>query len=181
MYVPKQLPSILFSERSQHKVWRCVVIYTGSDVPIWIVCAVPVLLYLGSVGEHTPPALVLRVLTILSHQVMGICFLKQVGATSQSPWSASGVNFTIPYFSMSLALNILVTILIVIRLLLFRRRVNKLLGKSHGAQYASLAAMIVESAAMYSSFALLFLIPFALNSTVSQLFIQSLSPVQVCV
>ncbi|KAF8507405.1 hypothetical protein JB92DRAFT_2735378 [Gautieria morchelliformis] len=140
-------------------VWRCVVIYSGSDVPIWIVCAIPFLLYVGSV-------------------VLGICFLKQVGATSQSPWSATGINFTIPYYSMSLALNILVTILIVVRLLLFRRRINKLLGKSHGAHYASLAAMIVESAAMYSSFALLFLVPFALHSPISQIFIQSLPPVQ---
>jgi len=140
-------------------VWRCVVIYRGSNVPVWVVCAIPALLYMGSVA-------------------LGICFLKQVGATSQSPWAASGINFTIPYYSMSLALNILVTILIVIQLLIYRNRISKVLGKAHGAEYASVAAMIVESAAMYSSFALLFLVPFALNHPLSQIFIQSLPPVQ---
>lgn len=81
---------------------------------------------------------------------------------------------------MSLALNILVTILIVGRLLLCRYRIGKVMGTKHGAHYASLAAMIVESAAMYSAFSLLFLIPFAMGSSLSQLFLQALSPVQVC-
>lgn len=81
---------------------------------------------------------------------------------------------------MSLALNILVTILIVVQLLIYRNRINNALGKSHGAHYASVVAMIVESAAIYSSFALLFLVPFALNHPLSQIFIQSLPPVQVC-
>jgi hypothetical protein len=43
--------------------------------------------------------------------------------------------------------------------------------------------MIIESAAIYSTFSLLFLIPFTLNHTtslaLSQLFLQALSPVQV--
>ena len=84
---------------------------------------------------------------------------------------------------MSLSLNILVTIMIVARLLVYRAKTNRALGRNHGSQYTSLAAMLVESAALYSSFSLLFLIPFAIASptsdAVSQLFIQSLSPVQV--
>lgn len=80
---------------------------------------------------------------------------------------------------MSLSLNIIVTILIVTRLLLYRARISRVMGKAHGAQYASLAAMIVESAAIYSSFSIMFLAPFAVGSPISQLFLQSLSPVQV--
>jgi hypothetical protein len=79
---------------------------------------------------------------------------------------------------MSLALNILVTILIVLRLLVCRSRINRVMGKTHGSQYTSLAAMIVESAAIYSTFSLLFLIPFAFKHPLSQLFLQALSPVQ---
>ena len=171
----------LFSVSEKFKVWRCVVIYRGSNVPVWVVCAIPALLYMGSVGEGLVLVSTLWILTSMSYQALGICFLKQVGATSQSPWAASGINFTIPYYSMSLALNILVTILIVIQLLIYRNRISKVLGKAHGAEYASVAAMIVESAAMYSSFALLFLVPFALNHPLSQIFIQSLPPVQVCI
>jgi hypothetical protein len=43
--------------------------------------------------------------------------------------------------------------------------------------------MIVESASIYSTFSLLFLVPFAINTptslALSQLFLQALSPVQV--
>jgi hypothetical protein len=167
------------SEMFKHKVWRCVVVYKGSSIPIWVVCAIPALLYMGSVGEALSTRSILCNLTIVLYQALGICFLKQVGATSQSPWASAGINFTIPYYSMSLALNILVTILIVVQLLIYRSRINQALGKNHGAHYASVAAMVVESAAMYSSFALLFLVPFALNHPLSQIFIQSLPPVQV--
>jgi len=131
---------------------------------MFVVITIPCLLYLASVA-------------------MGMLFLKQVGTVSASPWDTSGINWTIPYYVMSLALNILVTILIVLRLLLCRSRVTSLLGKKHGAQYTSVAAMIIESAAIYSTFSLLFLIPFAINTTtslaLSQLFLQALSPVQV--
>jgi hypothetical protein len=101
-----------------------------------------------------------------------------VGTASQSPWEATGVNFTIPYYSMSLALNILVTLMIVTRLLIYRRRIVKAMGSTHGSQYTSLTAMIIESAAIYSLFSLLFLIPFALGHSLSQVFIQALSPTQ---
>jgi hypothetical protein len=108
-------------------------------------------------------------------------WLKQFGAPSSSPWDTAGINFTTPYFAMSLALNILVTILIVVRLMLYRRRINQALpsNTNHGAQYVSLAAMVYESAAIYSVFSLLFLVPFTIGHPLSQLFIQALSPVQV--
>ncbi|KAF8213596.1 hypothetical protein K438DRAFT_1804276 [Mycena galopus ATCC 62051] len=145
-------------------VWRCSVIYMGSRVPLFVVITIPCLMYLGSL-------------------VFGILFLKQVGSPSDSPWATSGVNWTVPYYSMSLALNILITILIVSRLLVTRSRINQALGKKHGSQYTSLAALVVESAAIYSTFSLLFLIPFAMNTPVSaalsQMWLQALSPVQV--
>ncbi|KIK65899.1 hypothetical protein GYMLUDRAFT_951611 [Collybiopsis luxurians FD-317 M1] len=140
-------------------VWRCFVIYQGGSVPAWAVNIVPILLYLASIA-------------------FGILFLKQVGTPAQSPWLASGINFTIPYYALSLALNILVTLLIVFRLLLHRHRITRAMGSSHGSQYTSLVAIVVESAAIYSSFALAFLIPFGLNSPVAQLFLQALSLIQ---
>lgn len=109
----------------------------------------------------------------------GILFLKQVGTPSASPWDSTGINWTIPYYTMSLSLNIIVTILIVARLLVYRARISRVMGKGHGAEYASLAAMIVESAAIYSTFSIMFLIPFATGSPIAQLFLQALSPVQV--
>ncbi|KAF9457973.1 hypothetical protein BDZ94DRAFT_1174538 [Collybia nuda] len=140
-------------------VWRCIVIYQGSRVPVWIVSVVPFTMYLASI-------------------VLGILFLKQIGSGTQTPWQAHGINYTSPYYSMSLALNILVTIMIVTRLFLCRHRINRVMGRSHGTQYTYLAAMIIESAAIYSTFSLLFLVPFAFQNPLSQLFLQALSPVQ---
>ncbi|KAG7094109.1 hypothetical protein E1B28_007724 [Marasmius oreades] len=140
-------------------VWRCYVIYKGGRVPPWVVLLIPILLYFASIA-------------------FGILFLKQVGTVSQSPWDTSGINFTIPYYTMSLALNILVTLLIVLRLLIYRHRITRAMGPMHGSHYTSLVAMVVESAAIYSTFALCFLVPFAVNSPVAQLFLQGLAQIQ---
>ncbi|KAF8905669.1 hypothetical protein CPB85DRAFT_1376752 [Mucidula mucida] len=142
-------------------VWRCYVVYLGGHVPALAVIAVPVMIYLASV-------------------VLGILFLKQVGHTSQSPWDSSGVNYTIPYYSTSLALNILVTLLIAVRLAYYRNRISRIMGGAQGRQYTSLAAIVIESAAIYSTFSLLFLVPFAFGHPLAQLFLQALSPIQVC-
>jgi hypothetical protein len=81
---------------------------------------------------------------------------------------------------MSLALNVILTILIVGRLMLFRYRIRKMMCSNvNGSQYISVAAMLVESAAMYSSFSIAFLVPFGLNSPLAELFLQALGQVQV--
>lgn len=108
---------------------------------------------------------------------MGIPFLIQVSTTSV--YIAKIVNWTIPYLSLSLALNILVTIFIVVRLLLQRRRITRALGNLHGVHYTSIVAMIIESAALYSVFSLLLLVPFGLKSPISQIFLPCIGQVQV--
>ncbi|KAJ7670412.1 hypothetical protein B0H14DRAFT_1027016 [Mycena olivaceomarginata] len=138
-------------------VWRCLVIYSSCGVPMWVVMALPFLLLLASVGT-------------------GLLWLIQISATS--PFSSSTVNWTIPYLSLSLALNILVTIAIVIRLWVYRRRISGVFDANHGSQYTSIAAMLVESAFIYSSFSILFLVPFGMNIPLSELFLQALSEIQ---
>jgi hypothetical protein len=109
---------------------------------------------------------------------MGVMFLLQV--TSNSPYfTSTNINYTVPYLSLSLALNIIITIVIVLRLLTYRHRISKVLGSTHGAQYTSIAAMIVESAALYSAFSVAFLTLFLLNNPISAIFLQSFTQVQV--
>ncbi|KAG6826140.1 hypothetical protein H0H92_000995 [Tricholoma furcatifolium] len=83
-----------------------------------------------------------------------------VSAPSSSLWASTSINFTLPYFCTSLALNIVSTLVIVARLLYFRHRVSSSLGAGYGSQYTTIAAMLVESAAIYSVSSLLFLVPF---------------------
>ncbi|KAG2052037.1 hypothetical protein BDR06DRAFT_915872 [Suillus hirtellus] len=140
-------------------VWRCMVIYRGCMVPIWIIMLFPCLMFAGSI-------------------VMGIMWLLQL--SSSSPFfTSTNINYTVPYLSLSLALNIIITIAIVLRLLTYRHQISKALGPRFGAQYTSIAAMIVESAALYSTFSLALLILFLLNNPISAAFIELLPQIQV--
>ena len=93
-------------------------------------------------------------------------------------WTKTTVNFGIPYWSISASLNILVTLLIVLRLLYVRRRLSKALSSSHTRTYISIATMLVESAALYSTTALIFIITYARNSAVQNLVLPVLGQVQ---
>ncbi|KAI0693072.1 hypothetical protein BC835DRAFT_1093748 [Cytidiella melzeri] len=140
-------------------VWRFYVIFNNLRIPRFAVMLFPVLLWLGSF-------------------VTGLLFLLQVSANS--PWVDGGtINWTIPFFALSLSLNIILTICIVLRLLIFRKYIVSALGNSHGSQYTSIAAMVVESAAIFSIFSILFLVPFALNHPLNEIFFQALSGVQI--
>ena len=112
--------------------------------------------------------------------VLGLLWLIQISTPAGSPYLAAGnINWTLPYLSTAVALNVVVTAMIATRLLLYRRRVVSVLGGKHGRHYISVAAMVIESAALYSAFALLFIIPFAINNSIANTFLQALSEVQV--
>ncbi|KAG1730087.1 hypothetical protein EDB19DRAFT_1391268 [Suillus lakei] len=92
------------------------------------------------------------------------------------------VNFTLSYFFFQLATNIIVTILIVLHLYFYCLHMKQaLLGPEHIVEHTSVESMIVESAAIYSTFSLLFLIPFAMKSPVVNIFLQALGETQVSV
>jgi len=139
-------------------VWRCMIIYRSCRYPSWLVMGIPFLAYLGSI-------------------TIGVLWLIQI--STLNPWTATTLNFTAPYFWLSLGLNITMTCAITGRLLFYRWRISSVLGSRHGSQYTSVAAMIVESAFLYSAFALLFLVPFSLNHPIQNTFIQMLGEVQI--
>jgi hypothetical protein len=120
--------------------------------------------------------------TTLFMSVLGVLFLWQISSPLSSPYSTTGtgVNYTLPYFFLALAFNIVVTILIVLRLYIYRlRKAQALLGPDHVMEHTSIVSMIIESAAIYSTFSLLFLIPFATKSAVANTFLQVLGEGQV--
>ena len=158
------------------QVWRCMVIYKGCRLPLWAIMFSPCLLFLASFGTSSTISFIVMDFYNAVWLAMGLMWLLQI--SSSGPFENSSINWTIPYFTLSLSLNILVTIAIVLRLLVYRHRIAGVLGSSHGSQYTSIAAMIVESAAIYSVFSICFLIPFALNSSISQIFLQALGQVQ---
>jgi len=137
-------------------VWRCMVIYTGfRSVSTWIVMLLPCLLFLASVA-------------------LGILFLLETA--NSSPFGP--VSFSIAYFSTTLALNIIVTIFIVARLLTCRWRFARTLGAEHVSYYSNLAAILVESASLYSVFLLPFVVTLVLEHPIAQILVQTVGQVQ---
>ena len=108
---------------------------------------------------------------------MSICLLVQISQPSLSLWSS--LNFSLPYFTLSLSLNIIVAIFITLRLLSQRRKIVNILGKQHAQQYVSIAAMIIESAALYSVFSVTFLGLYGANHPVQNVFLQILPQIEV--
>jgi hypothetical protein len=84
------------------------------------------------------------------------------------------------YYAISLSVNIMLTILITIRLMMYRRLVSSSLSAEHAKQYLSLAAILIESAALYSVLAFIFIVTYAIGNPLNQIFLGVASSGQVC-
>jgi hypothetical protein len=85
----------------------------------------------------------------------------------------------ISYWSLSISLNTILTLAIVSRLFYVRRRVRGALGDHHSDTYTSIAAMLIESASLYSIWGLVFLVCYARNTPFQNLLLPALGQVQV--
>ncbi|KAG0699117.1 hypothetical protein DFH29DRAFT_938111 [Suillus ampliporus] len=140
-------------------IWRCTVVYRDTKIHR-IIIGLGSILFLGAV-------------------ICGTLWLVIVSTPAQAASGWMSFSLLFPYLCFSLAINIFISLLTVIRLLYHRHRISKVLGSGHGAIYASFAAMIIESAAIYSICSLLYLIPYALNSPIAYAFMQLLGEAQV--
>lgn len=115
------------------------------------------------------------------YAVLGVLVVFQSARPNASIWSHSTVIVAIPYFCLSLALNALLSLLIASRLLWHRRSVLKSLGPGHTEMYTSIAAMFIESAALYAIVGIVYVICFARGSNVQNLLLGILGQVEVSV
>ena len=76
-------------------------------------------------------------------------------STAETPVTFS---FAISYFCLSVAFTIISTVLIIVHLMAGRRVAQNVLGTSYNAPYVSIAAMIIESAALYSIVGIFFIV-----------------------
>ncbi|KZV85744.1 hypothetical protein EXIGLDRAFT_775283 [Exidia glandulosa HHB12029] len=86
--------------------------------------------------------------------------------------SDTSVKLLTAYFALSIALNILLTVVIVFKLMLVRRKVRTLIASS--VQYLSVSAMLIESAALYSVAGIIFLVPWVSQNPVQNLVLPTL-------
>lgn len=139
-------------------LYRCYVIYARRP---WVI-AFPCIAYLASVA-------------------MGIMFIYQTSQPNSSLWTTIAINFGLPYFSISLGLNILLTLMIVTRLIMHSRNIRKALGAPAGAGglYKTIITVLVESSALYAVNSLLFVAPWGASSHVADIFLPILAETQV--
>ena len=113
---------------------------------------------------------------------MGFVLLYQTSQPGSSIWDPSAIIFDLPYFSISLSLNILLTSMIVVRLLVHRRNIVKAAGVSAGAGrlYDVIITVLIESSALYAASSLLFVgLWGGARNHVGNIFLPALAEVQV--
>ncbi|KAG6380067.1 hypothetical protein JVT61DRAFT_8149 [Boletus reticuloceps] len=88
------------------------------------------------------------------------------------------VSYTLAYGISSLILNLTATGFIAGRLLAYRRRVVGSLGHAQGQHYISIAAVVVESAAVYTIFLIVVIVAYAIGSPATNMLQQVIEQVQ---
>ncbi|KAI0749659.1 hypothetical protein C8Q80DRAFT_1101643 [Daedaleopsis nitida] len=134
-------------------LWRCYVVWNT----VWI--------------------LVFPLLVFMASTALSILTLFQASRPDASLWTNTTIQISLPYFSISIALNVLLTLLLVGRLLYMSEQAKRTIGRDHAATYTSIVAMLVESAVPYAVAGLLFIITYARNSNVQNIMLPILSQI----
>ncbi|KAJ7033382.1 hypothetical protein C8F04DRAFT_1104558, partial [Mycena alexandri] len=135
-------------------LWRCWVIWSASGQTrvAWVVTAFPAILLLASFA-------------------MGTLWTLESSQPTLSLYSALPLAYGTSYYAISLSSNIILTLLITGRLIVYRRTLQQTLSPELASTYISLATVVVESAALYSVTAILFLITYAINNPTNQIWL----------
>lgn len=117
----------------------------------------------------------MRDLANIMSTATGIVFIRENIITFTSN------DITLAYNAVALALNLLLTLMIIARIFLHMRNFKSAVGVSVGGQlYAVIVTMLVESCALYTVSHLLYIVPFAANSYISNVFPTAFGLAQVC-
>ncbi|KAF8169842.1 hypothetical protein K438DRAFT_2024569 [Mycena galopus ATCC 62051] len=135
-------------------LWRCWVIWAASGQPriAWGVVSFPIILLLASFA-------------------MGTLWTLESSQPDLSLYSALPMAYGTGYYALSLGSNIILTLLIIGRLVAYRRTLLESFPADFATHYISLATVIIESAALYTLFAALFLITYAINDPTNQVWL----------
>ena len=119
------------------------------------------------------PAMTLR--TNIGSIAMGITFVYQAVIPAGITWSG------LPYYSISLSLNVLLTLMIIIRFIVHARNTRTALGTTGiGGLYKAVITMLVESCAIFTVSSLLVIGPWGAGiSPIVNLFMPILYQTQV--
>ena len=133
-------------------------------------------MYLGSVGMYFSSP---RTLVTIKANVDGVA--TGILAIFSGESAVGRVQFYSIYISLSLSLNVLLTCMIVIRLVLRGRSVRVATGPPAGISgvYKSIAAMLIESSALFAVSSVLVIGPWVAGNQVANVFVRILALTQV--
>ena len=105
---------------------------------------------------------------------MGIMDIYQGAEYSTADWAI------LPFYSISLSLNVLLTLIIIIRIALHTRNTRAALGITGiGGLGKAIITMLIESCALYAASVLLVIGSWAARSPITNFFESVLLPIQV--
>lgn len=110
--------------------------------------------------------------------VCGSILLAQLAQPGAQLFSGSTVNFALIFWWTDIATTILLTVVIVGRLIHMRWKLRRVMGTDDIAPYLSLSAMLLESAFLYTAWAVAFIITYAQNLSINLFFFQPLGQIQ---
>ncbi|KAF5358564.1 hypothetical protein D9757_012959 [Collybiopsis confluens] len=114
-----------------------------------------------------------------SSLVLSCMLITMLSRPALTLWSKISFQLALAYWAISIAFNVLVTVLICWHLLVMRRKLAKALVRNDSSSpYITVSAMLIESAFLYSATALAFLISFGVNSPVQNLWLPVLGQAQ---
>ncbi|KAJ7506555.1 hypothetical protein B0H11DRAFT_1971772 [Mycena galericulata] len=134
---------------------------TMYTVNIWL--ADSLMIYRTYIIWRSIPVLIFPVLVYLGILASGVGLLIATGQPGGRFGAGLAPSFGTAFWSLSVALNVILTCLISYKLLRQHRRVRSLQLTEAGDRYTHIVAILVESAALYSICGLIYIPLFALN------------------
>ncbi len=104
----------------------------------------------------------------------------QTALPDSSLWAQGTVNIGLPFWSISMALSALLTVILVTRLMYMRHKIVNNLGAHHGRMYSGIATMMIESGLPYGLVSFIFIVLYGIGNTAALLFIPLIAQVEVC-
>ena len=151
------------------QLYRCYVIYSMN---LWVI-AFPCIMYMCSLGMHLNFARIYALTNAIVIAV-GIVYIYQA-VTAYAIERAA-----VPYYSILLSLNVLLTFMIVIRLILHARNTRNALGITGiGGLCKAVVTMLVESCALYAVSLALVIGPSSARNPITNFFGSILPSTQV--
>jgi hypothetical protein len=117
----------------------------------------------------------------VTHTGMGIVFICQTLRPGTFSYSSVGLSLGLSFYAISVSLNVLLTLMIVIRLVLHNRNIRSAMGTSHkpGGLYNAVVTMLIESCAIYAVTYLLYIGPWSTKNSAQLIFSPILTVAQV--